>query len=254
MYLSDFKIERDSPIPYYYQLEGFLRTGVEKGFLKKNDTLPSEKEIAETCDVSIGVVRQALQRLEQSGIINRQKGKKAIVVSDPKVQIEFSHKQYGGYEDLQEQGLKVGTTVLENRLVVPDDRIASKLQLECTQEVIKIVRTRAIEDRKVIYWISYVPARLCPALEQYDLTDKSLNRVVAELYGIQTHTVECSLEVVRGEQEICEVIGRPAYEPLIYIECTNYLRNGRVFQFSEAWHTADNWKFIFHLYPDLPTD
>jgi len=251
MNFYNWKIDKSSPLPYYYQLERFLRSEVEKGIYKEGEVLPSEAEIASRCNVSVGVVRQTLRRLEQNGVIIRQKGKKAVIQSNPKFQIEFNHKQYGGYEDIERQGFKVRTKVLENCVVESNDKLSDKLRIDKGAETIKITRVRYVENHPVIFWMTYIPLNLCPGLERADLTDKSLNAFVSTRYRIHTHTVECSLGVVHGDQTICGVLQNPIDEPLIYIESVNYLKDNRVFQYSEAWHTAENWNFIFHLYPGM---
>ena len=56
----DFKeIDKNLPIPYYYQLEQSLREKVENGQWKPGDNLPSEAELCSTFKVSRTVVRQA---------------------------------------------------------------------------------------------------------------------------------------------------------------------------------------------------
>jgi len=247
MNLSNFQIDKSSPLPYYYQLERYIQTLMYKGDLKKNDELQSEGEIASLCNISVGVVRHALKRLELRGVITCRKGKRAVVKGNQKIQVEFSHKQYGGYEELEKQGLNVHTRVIENTLTEPNDKVKEKLKLKEEEKVTKIIRIRSVEDQPVIFWISYVSAQLCPNIVQYDLTDCSLNSVVNKLYGIKTSCVECSLEVIRGEQEICRMLNKPLDEPLIYIESINFLQDSRVFQLSEAWHTSDNWSFNFHF-------
>lgn len=247
MNISDFHIDKSSPLPYYYQLERFLQTLIDKGYLEKLDELQAEGKIAGLCNISVGVVRQALKRLEQSGVIIRQKGKRAVVQGKQKIQVEFSQKQYGGYVELERQGFKVNTRVIENTLTEPDVKVRDKLKINEGDKVTKIIRIRSVENQPVIFWISYVSSHLCPDLAQYDLTNRSLNSAVYELYGIRTSSVECSLEVIRGEQEICRLLNKPLDEPLIYIESTNFLEDDQVFQLTEAWHTSDNWSFNFHF-------
>lgn len=251
MNINNWEINKSSPLPYYYQLERFLRSEIDRGNYKENDVLPSEGTIASSCNVSLGVVRQTLRRLEQNGVIIRQKGKKAVIKNNPKFQIEFSHKQYGGYEDLERQGFKVRTKVLENCVVESDDKLSKKLRIGKDARTIKIIRIRYVEDHPVIFWITYVPLNICPGLESADLSDKSLNAFVLTHYNIKTQTVECALGVVHGDQTICSMLHNPIDEPLIYIESINYLKDNRVFQYSEAWHTSENWNFIFHLYPGM---
>ena len=84
-----WKIDKTSPLPYYYQLECLIQQSIEKGLLKTGDFLLSEGEIAATTGLSVGVVRQALKRLEIAQVISRQKGKKAVITARSKDQADL---------------------------------------------------------------------------------------------------------------------------------------------------------------------
>lgn len=75
MEVVDWKIDTNSPIPFYYQLEKYFEQLIESGVWAKGIELPSEGEISSKYEISIGVVRQALKRLEQKNYISRRKGK-----------------------------------------------------------------------------------------------------------------------------------------------------------------------------------
>jgi len=49
----DFKgIDKNSPVPYYYQLEQLLREKIENADWKPGDVLPSEAELCSTFGIS----------------------------------------------------------------------------------------------------------------------------------------------------------------------------------------------------------
>ena len=55
------------------------------------------------------------------------------------------------------------TEVLEQRMIVADEEVASKLKVPCGDEVIKIVRLRYVKDSfhegPIVYNISYFPKK-----------------------------------------------------------------------------------------------
>ncbi|TKJ44633.1 hypothetical protein CEE35_07290 [Candidatus Aerophobetes bacterium Ae_b3b] len=89
-------IDKISPVPYYYQLEQLLRERVENGEWKPGDILPSEAELCSTFRVSRTVVRQALNKLCQDGIVYKEKGR-GTFVAKPKLQEKFIQRTYGFY-------------------------------------------------------------------------------------------------------------------------------------------------------------
>lgn len=67
-------IDRNTPIPLYYQLENLIKQQIQSGLLKPGDQLPTEQELCDRYDISRAPVRQALALLAQQGIIYRRPG------------------------------------------------------------------------------------------------------------------------------------------------------------------------------------
>ncbi len=72
-------INRDVPIPYYYQLEGLLRQQIVAGRLQPGQQVPSEKQLCERYGVSRTTVRQAIGKLVAEGLVYHVKGKGTFV-------------------------------------------------------------------------------------------------------------------------------------------------------------------------------
>ncbi len=60
-------IDRNSPIPLYYQVKQSLLEYLENGTWKPGDLVPSEQELQEAYGVSRITVRQALSELTHEG-------------------------------------------------------------------------------------------------------------------------------------------------------------------------------------------
>ncbi|MEA3308597.1 MAG: extracellular solute-binding protein [Chloroflexota bacterium] len=67
-------IDRDSPLPIYYQLQQLLKAQIESDALEAGDRLPTEQELCTQYHISRAPVRQALQALTQEGYIHRRAG------------------------------------------------------------------------------------------------------------------------------------------------------------------------------------
>ncbi len=76
-------IDRDSPIPLYYQLKTFLRQKIEDGELQPGDRLPTEQTLGKRHQISRTPIRQALSELAQEGYIYRQPGRGTFVAEPP---------------------------------------------------------------------------------------------------------------------------------------------------------------------------
>lgn len=72
-------INREVPIPYYYQLEGLLRQQISGGLWQPGQQVPSEKQLCEFYAVSRTTVRQAVSHLVGEGLLYHVKGKGTFV-------------------------------------------------------------------------------------------------------------------------------------------------------------------------------
>lgn len=72
-------INKNSPIPIYYQLAEHIKQLIEKGDLSPGDSLPAEREYAEQYQISRMTVRQAFTQLVNAGYLSRRQGKGTFV-------------------------------------------------------------------------------------------------------------------------------------------------------------------------------
>jgi GntR family transcriptional regulator len=80
-------LDRNSPVPFYYQLQEILKQELESGRWAPGELLPSEAELEAAFGVSRTVIRKALDVLEGDGQVHRVKGK-GTVVAPPKFRYE----------------------------------------------------------------------------------------------------------------------------------------------------------------------
>jgi len=65
-------INKQIPIPYYYQLADILREFIqENADGVETEFLPSEHELTQTYQISQATVRQALALLEREGLVHK---------------------------------------------------------------------------------------------------------------------------------------------------------------------------------------
>jgi DNA-binding FadR family transcriptional regulator len=72
--MAQYRIDRDSPVPVYYQIASTLRRRIAEGEWRKGNQLPPEPELAKAFGVSRMTIRQALVELEGDNVIVRRRG------------------------------------------------------------------------------------------------------------------------------------------------------------------------------------
>ena len=246
--MNGARIDKISPLPYYYQLEQLLREKIENGKLKPGDALPSEAELCSIFGVSRTVVRQALNKLCQDGIVYKEKGR-GTFVAKPKLQEKFVQRTYGFYQEMKEKGLKVESKVLEHELIEPPTRIRTLLKITKGQKVVKTSRLRSVNKELVMFTTTYVRSDLCPGLEKEDLTNRSLYQLLWDKYRLKISYGHRTLEAVAASKYEADMLKVPRRSPLIYLESVSYLEDSTPIEYFEAWHRGDKCKFAIELVP-----
>lgn len=242
------EINKNSPVPYYYQLEQMLREKIENGKWKPGDNLPPEAELCTTFRVSRTVVRQALNKLCQDGIVYKEKGR-GTFVAKPKLQEKFLQRTYGFYQEMKERGLRVESKVLKHELVDPPTRIRILLKLTEGQKIVKTSRLRSVNKELIMATTTYVRSDLCPGLEKEDLTNRSLYQLLWDKYRLKISYGQRTLEAVAASKYEADMLRVPRGSPVVYLESVGYLEDGTPIEYFEAWHRGDRCKFAIELVP-----
>ncbi len=239
-------IRRDSPVPYYYQLEEFLKGQIESGTWKPGQKIPSEAELCETFDVSRTVVRQAVNELVHEGALYRRKGK-GTFVAEPKIGESLVQHLTGFYEDMVALGLKPSTKVLEQEVVSAPLKIADALGLEEGEPVVMIDRLRFVDDEPILLVITYVPYKLCPELIDEDLSTQSLYAILEKKYGLELVYGRRTLEAVAATKEEANLLEIEEGDPIILLRSISYLKDGQPIEYFKAKHRGDRSRFEVEL-------
>lgn len=67
-------IDRNSPIPQYFQLQTWLQEQIQQGVFKTGDKIPTEEELVKITGLARATIRQAIQNLVNLGYVTRKKG------------------------------------------------------------------------------------------------------------------------------------------------------------------------------------
>ena len=74
-------IDRNSPIPQYFQLQTWLIEQIEQGVFKPNDKIPTEEELCKITGLARATVRQAVQNLVNIGYLERMRRRGTFVIN-----------------------------------------------------------------------------------------------------------------------------------------------------------------------------
>jgi GntR family transcriptional regulator len=225
-------------MPKYHRVKAWVTDRIADGTWPPGSMLPPEPELCRTCSVSRITVRKAIGDLVYEGKVRTVQGK-GTFVSRPKVGWRFVQSAFGVHEDLERRGLRLTTDVLRQEVVPAGTRAAEHLSLQSGEPVLLLVRRRSVEGERVLVSTTYLPAALCPGLAEEDLSNRSLFKVLRERFGLKIGRGDRTLEAEAADQWAAKMLDLPLASPLLRLDSTGYLPDGRPFEYSETLQRGD---------------
>lgn len=237
-------VDKNSPIPIYYQLEEEIRNLIKTEQLDPGELLPSEREYAEKYDISRMTVRQAINNLASEGLLFRQKGKGTFVAEKKFEQTLQGLTSFS--EDMRARGLTPSSKILNFQEVEANEYIAGKLNLELKESVFEINRIRMANDAPVAVETIYTPKKVVGNMTQEDFNPSFYEYVEGDL----------GLKIGRGDQAIESALAND-FEmkyleiengvPVLLMARLTYLENETPFEYVKSAYRADKYKFKLQM-------
>jgi GntR family transcriptional regulator len=167
----DITLERNSPVPLYYQLAQSIEQAINSGALAAGDRLENEVSLTRRLGLSRPTARQAIQELVKKGLLVRKRG-----VGTQVVHSQFSREERltSLYDDLFQAGKVATTQVLSYSIGRLDEDVQRAIDGAevTTGEFLIIRRLRLADDAPLAILTNYLPARF--DLSEEDLRAKGL--------------------------------------------------------------------------------
>jgi len=235
------RVEKNNPVPLYYQLAEQIRQRIRSGELERGQKLPSELDLSKQSGVSRMTARQALSYLAREGLLTVRPGV-GTFIAKPKLTYDALHL-LGFTEEMMPQGGTVTSKVLEQAVVPGPQHVTVGLDLDPQDRVVKIVRLRGVDEVPLLLETSYVPAALCPGLEKEDLVENSLYGLMESRYGLCLRRARQTFEAkVAGEYEQ-SLFDVGSEMGMILLEHVTYAERDQPVEYSEAIYRGDRVRF-----------
>lgn len=249
MALHDLKkgdsIDKQSPIPMYYQIMNQLREKIEAGEYTVDSALPPERELVEAYDVSRMTIRQAILELVNEGILVRRRGI-GTFVAPPKIEQALSSLT-SFTEDMAQRGMKAGSRIVSFKEIVPDPTIRKTLGLGMDETVYECVRLRLADEEPMALETTTLAASLCPGLRAEDVANQSLYKVLGERWNIELNYAMQALEPILAPPYEASLLHVAPGSPLLLMHRVTYDHSGRAFEHVKSLYRGDRYKFVTEL-------
>jgi GntR family transcriptional regulator len=234
---------RKSTMPLYHQLRELLGEKIESGEWESGHRLPGEYDLAVEFQVSRATVRQAMQLLENQGLVERIQGR-GTFVGRPKVANDllslwvFAPPRETEIKRLRLEAVPVSSTV------------ASKLEIPGNAEVYELERIILMEGEPLMLITSWLPKELFPNFEERYTEKFGIARTISAYHNISGFHQHKEVEVTILDATEAGLLQVNPGAPGMLLTYLNRFADDRPFEYRKIIVRGDRCKYYADL--DLP--
>jgi GntR family transcriptional regulator len=211
------ELNRETPIPLYYQVSQILRHEIETGKYSPGDYIPTEQELRNRFDVSRDTIRQALSDLIYQGLLERRRTKGTVV---SKRHVEAILKDLASFTtEVMDRKLTLVTKILNFRQIQCPDNVCDQLNLSKSDIVTEMERLRFVDDEPVAVEKWYAPIKIFPGLSRGMFKESGLEQstyyVLMRQYNIKITRAVDTVSAVDLEARDARLIKQPTGAPVL---------------------------------------
>ncbi|HZH33909.1 MAG TPA: GntR family transcriptional regulator [Pyrinomonadaceae bacterium] len=243
-------LDRTSTAPLHAQIHAALRERIDSNELSAGSLFPSERELADSYGVSRMTVRQALQALRQEGVIYQERGRGTFV---SKRKLDVHTRNLGGFtEEMLRRGLRPSSRILVLKRDIADNQTAESLGIDSGESVFRLERLRLADDMPMAYETAFLPAKMCPKLDEFDFAKISLYEVLEKNFGVNIHHAEEVLEAACASGKEAKILAIKAKEPLLVVNRVVFTETNQAIESVQTLYRADRYRATFFLTKNTP--
>ena len=225
-------IDKNSPIPVYYQLKNDFIKKIANGTWKAGECISSERELCEIYGVSRMTIRQAIGELVQEGILTRKKGKGTFVCEQ-----KVNQKDMMSFtEMIKQSGRVLETKVVEFEVIDTPEDIQDIFILD---KLYKITRKRIVDNECIALETVYIPVDYCGHVNK-EMLEGSLYKIL-EQFGYLITNSNSSIVAVNVNDEIRNLLECEKDEPILKVISKTFTSADKLLFLEEAFYKSDKF-------------
>lgn len=241
------KINRNSSMPLYAQIENILRGQIVNGKLAPGELIPTEHELCELFGVSRITVVRALNELATAGFVVRIQGK-GTIVNNHRIDENLNDIQ-GFSRTMDNQGIGVTSKVISVEDFEGDATIREIFGLpdDDADGFTRIRRLRMVNGLTAVIFNTTVRREMGDKLRQYVLDDVSIYSLYREILGMQVASSDVTLVPVVATPEMIQYLGVEPGTAHFWYQAVSYLQDGQPIEMTAACYRGDLFQFKSRL-------
>jgi GntR family transcriptional regulator len=238
-------VDRTSPLPLHYQLKQVLLDKINNNEWKIGELIPSEQELQEKYGLSRTTVRQALMDLVYEGQLIRERGRGTFVAL-PKM-VHSPEERRGLTQFLNEQGIKSGWKILDQKWVNITSEVAERLHVPAKSQVYRIRRLRLANNEPIGAHTAYVPSPFAELIDHDALKEGESTLYLRNVAQIKNSRAYRSIEAIAATENDAKSLSIIVGSPVLQIERVSIAADGTPIEFLQARYRGDRFKYQITL-------
>ncbi|NJC72662.1 GntR family transcriptional regulator [Planosporangium thailandense] len=163
----------------YRVIAAELAGKIRRGEYRPGEALPAQRDLSAQYGVTLMTLRQALQSLQDEGLVVQQAGRGTFVTPTHAAYRVDTLRSLA--DDLREQGHDVATEVLSRALRRPPSWVGQRLSVDGDDgRVLRLERLRLLGGHPAVHQVSWVRQPYAEAVQHRDFSEVSLYAALAD--------------------------------------------------------------------------
>lgn len=241
-----FRIDSESKLPLYDQIERNLRDLIINGRLQTGQIMPSEWDLSALYGVSRLTVRRALEALVRQNWLERKHGVGTFVRQPTIASIADSKLSFT--EQMRAIGRKPSSRLIGHSIIPATAKIARAIHIQEGESIFEITRVRLADDIPILLETSCLSHERFPSLELRSWSENdSLYKILSEEYGVIITGLDHTLKPVLLTEAEARDLRTKAGTPALLSEIVAFTRDGGPVEYSWSLSNGDKSEFYFHF-------
>ena len=237
-------LDRNSPVPLYFQLSKIIEQTILSGQLSPGDRLENEVSICARLSLSRPTVRRAIEELVNQGLLVRRRGLGTQVVHG---QVTRGIELTSLYDDLLRSGKKPTTKILELRKQKASPAVAASLGVSINEEVIFLNRVRGAGKTPVAVMQNWIHPRYENLLSsQTELAGTGLYQWLRS-QGAAIQVAKQKIAARRASLEEASLLEIDKNSPVLTMDRTVFDNTGEALECGQHCYRTDLYSFEFTI-------
>jgi len=219
---------------------------IQENSLSFGSLLPPERYFMDKLGISRGTLREAMNILEEDGVIRRKQGLGTLVCDTENLIRSTLDINESVSEMLIGKGMKPGSKSMEIKKIQANRDLAEKLNLNCGDPVISLIRIRTANKIPVAYTINSLPLGIAQETFPQDFKGGSLYTYLEEKLGIGVTNSMIEIKPIKAPRSIARSLDIKQGALLMLLKQTDTSNSNVPIIYSEEYFVADRFEFTVY--------